>query len=54
MKINAFLFTTAAVFAGSAAFAGGYIAPVVEEVVEVVDVTETPRWAGGYVGGTQG
>ena len=54
MKINAFLFTTAAVFAGSAAFAGGYIAPVVEEVVPVVEVAETPAWAGGYVGGTLG
>ena len=54
MKINAFLFATAAVFAGSAAFAGGYIAPVVEEVVEVVEVAETPMWAGGYVGGTLG
>ena len=46
MKINAYLFATAAVFAGSAAFAGGYIAPVVEEVVaEVVPevvVEETP------------
>lgn len=54
MKINAFLFTTAAVFAGSAAFAGGYIAPVVEEVVPVIEVAETPTWAGGYFGGTLG
>ncbi|MBA4492304.1 outer membrane beta-barrel protein [Paracoccus sp. S1E-3] len=54
MKINAFLFTSAAVLTGSAAFAGGYIAPVVQEVVPVVEVAQAPLWAGGYVGGTLG
>ncbi|NHF73577.1 porin family protein [Paracoccus sp. 12-3] len=54
MKINAFPFAAAFVFAGSAALAGGYIAPVVEQVVPVVDAAPAPLWAGGYVGGTLG
>ncbi len=54
MKINAFLFTAAAVLTGSAAIAGGYIAPVVETEAPLVVEEAAPAWAGAYVGGTLG
>ncbi len=54
MKINPFHFALAVALAGTAASAGGYIAPIVETVGPIVVVEETPAWQGGYVGATVG
>lgn len=50
-----FLSAAAVLFAGTAANAGGYIAPIVEtEVVEVIAPAVPLTWDGAYVGGTLG
>lgn len=54
MKINAFTVSIATMLAGSAASAGGYIAPVVEEIVPIVEPAPALTWKGAYVGATVG
>lgn len=54
MKVNAFYFSIATIIAGSAAQAGGYIAPVVEIAEPIVAEEAAPLWQGGYVGGSLG
>lgn len=44
----------AALIAGTAATAGGYIAPIVESPVEVIEPVVPLTWQGAYVGGTLG
>lgn len=52
MKVNPFSFALVAMTAGSAAYAGGYIAPIVEMAPPIVE--EAPAWKGAYVGATLG
>ncbi len=44
----------AALVAGTAATAGGYIAPIVETPIEVIEPVAPLTWKGAYVGGTLG
>lgn len=39
---------------GGVAYAGGYVAPVIEETPVVVEPTPVSDWAGAYVGGSLG
>lgn len=55
MKQSSFYMSlAAALVAGGAATAGGYIAPVVETPIEIIEPVVPLTWQGGYVGGTLG
>ncbi|MFV0293456.1 MAG: outer membrane protein [Paracoccus sp. (in: a-proteobacteria)] len=55
MNLSVFRLTAVAtLMAGSAATAGGYIAPIVEPPVTIVEPIAPLTWQGGYVGGTVG
>ncbi|WBU64111.1 outer membrane protein [Paracoccus aerodenitrificans] len=54
MKLNLIPVATAALFSGSAVFAGGYVAPIVAPAVLPVEVIEPLTWQGGYAGVTLG
>lgn len=55
MKVNVFCLSAVAAFGiGSTAIAGGYIAPIVEQEIVIVEPTAPLTWKGAYVGGTLG
>lgn len=55
MKRSSFyLSLVGALVAGTAATAGGYIAPIVEAPIDIVEPAAPLTWKGAYVGGTLG